>query len=501
MDLHALLITLPAIVALAFKGGIYAYAANSKIHSRQTKLYLYFLFAMSLQNLAEIFGFYSLNAKHIIPYFEATAFYAASIVIIVLLFHLVLSLVYDDYLEGKKNWVLKFLYVYAVVLEGLLLFTPWLISDFIKFEYWIGYSMTRVPGPLFFLFEIYAIGVFLSVIGILFYGAKNQTTAQKRAKNSLFLIAIIPMALVVIAVLTLLHFGIKWINASITFPIAITYFLVVTAYVIHQHRLFDIQFFIPWSKVRARKTAFYDHVRAMIAEIADLGSVREAVHRLASTLGCSVALVSTGKPVLAVAGGAQQMVAFPLEQLHNINRIVVANEIADSAPATYALMRQHGVAAVVPFYPHSQSASGWMLLGDAFSEQVYTPLDFKMVEQLFDKMAELFLDKLLLMRGQLAAAERRLQTMEFRLQEAETGIAALRSENETLQQQNLRLTREQAADSLLVSDAPRNGMLPNIALLGRDKPLLKRLRRFSRRRTSMWGRTPRASAARACPTC
>lgn len=102
MDLHALLITLPAIVALAFKGGIYVYAANSKIHSRQTKLYLYFLFAMSLQNLAEIFGFYSLNAKHIIPYFEATAFYAASIVIIVLLFHLVLSLVYDDYLEGKK---------------------------------------------------------------------------------------------------------------------------------------------------------------------------------------------------------------------------------------------------------------------------------------------------------------------------------------------------------------------------------------------------------------
>ena len=286
------------------------------------------------------------------------------------------------------------------------------------------------------------------------------------------------MTLVVITVLVLLHFGIRWINASVVFPVAITYFLVVTAYAIHQHRLFDIQFFIPWSKVRARKTAFYDRIRAMTAEIADLGSVREATHRLSETLGCSVALVSTGKPVLAVAGGAQQMVAFPLEQLRNIDRIVVANEIADSAPATYALMRQHGVAAVVPFYPHSQSASGWMLLGDAFSEQVYTPLDFKMVEQLFDKMAELFLDKLLLMRSQLAAAERRLQTMEFRLQEAETGIATLRSENETLQQSNLRLTREQAADSLLATDVPRSGMLPSIVLLGRDKPLLKRLRRF-----------------------
>ena len=64
------------------------------------------------------------------------------------------------------------------------------------------------------------------------------------------------------------------------------------------------------------------------------------------------------------------------------------------------------------------------------------------------------------------------------MQEAETGIATLRNENETLQQLNLRLAREQAADSLLATDVPRGGMLPNIVLLGRDKPLLKRLRRF-----------------------
>ena len=478
MDFNVFLICLPAFVALLFKGGIYAYASCSSIHNRQTRLYLYFLFALSIQNVAEIFALYTVNTKNVIPYFEVTVFYASSIVIIALLFHLALSLAFDNYLQGKKRWILVGGYLYAGLLEGLLLFTPWLIKDYERLSYGFGDSITRIPGPLFSLFEIYAIGLFLVSIGILIHGLRNQTSAIKRAKNSALLLAIIPMTLVVITVLVLLHFGIRWINASVVFPVAITYFLVVTAYAIHQHRLFDIQFFIPWSKVRARKTAFYDRIRAMTAEIADLGSVREATHRLSETLGCSVALVSTGKPVLAVAGGAQQMVAFPLEQLRNIDRIVVANEIADSAPATYALMRQHGVAAVVPFYPHSQSASGWMLLGDAFSEQVYTPLDFKMVEQLFDKMAELFLDKLLLMRSQLAAAERRLQTMEFRLQEAETGIATLRNENETLQQSNLRLTREQAADSLLATDMPRGGMLPSIVLLGRDKPLLKRLRRF-----------------------
>ncbi len=473
MEVNPFVVSLPAIVALLFKGGIFAYAFSSKTHNLQTRLYLLFLFALSIQNIVEISHFYALS-RGIIPYFEITVFYAAAIIALALLFHLAVTLSFSEARMLKVRPVVFLAYSCAATLEVFLVFTPWLISDYVRF----GYSVTRVAGPVFFLFEIYAVGIFLGVIGMLVHGTRQQSTPQKRLKNSMFLVAIIPMALVVIAVLTLLHFEIRLFNASITNTVAITYFLAVTAYAIHQHRMFDLQFYIPWSKVRTRKTVFYDRIRAMIAEIADLGSVREAVHRLADTLRCPVALVSTGKPVLAVAGGAQSMVAFPLDRLHKIDRIVVANEIVDTAPDTCNLMRSHGVAAIVPFYPHSQNASGWMLLGDAFSEQVYTSLDFKMVEQLFDKMAELFLDKLLFMRNQLAASERRLQTLELHLQQAQTGIVALRGENESLRGQNLRLAREQAADSLLATHAPEQTTLPSIVLLGRDKPLLKRLRRY-----------------------
>ncbi|MBI3571542.1 MAG: hypothetical protein HY082_10660 [Gammaproteobacteria bacterium] len=472
MDTSIFLVSLPAVIALLCKVGIFIYARALGTHSRLTRLYLYFLFALSIQNIAEISHFYTL-ARGAMPYLEFTVFYTALILAVAFLLHLAIAISFRSG-DTRVRYALTGVYMYAGVLAILLIFTPWVIADLVR----LSYTASRIPGPLFPALEVFVVGGFLGAIGIFIRGARRQDTPLKRAKAAIMLLAIIPMATVMITVFTMLHFNIRLFNATIINPIAITFFLVVTVYAIHQHRLFDIQFFIPWSKVRQRKTAFYDRIRAMISEIADLGSVREATHRLADTLGCSVALVSTGKPVLAVAGGAQEMVAFPLEQLRNINRIVVANEIADTAPETYTIMRQHGVAAVVPFYPHSQNASGWMLLGDSFSEQVYTPLDFKMVEQLFDKMAELFLNKLLVMRGQLAAAERRLQTMEFRLQEAETGIAALRGENETLQKLNLRLAREQAADSLLMADVPKDGMLPNIVLLGRDKPLLKRLRRF-----------------------
>lgn len=472
MDLIIPLVCVPALIALLFKAGIFFYARSSGTHSPQTRLYLYFLFALSIQNVSEIYALYAINVNGILPSADVTLFYAISIGVIALLLHLALSLAVTA--KNRQRAVLAPVYAYVVLLESLLIFTPLLISGYERFEYGFGYSATRLPGPLFFLFEFYAIGIFLAVIGLLVYGSMRQETIQRRAKNKVLLLAIVPMAAVVITVLCLLHFGIKWINASVTFPIAITYFLIVTAYAVHQQRLFDIQFFIPWSKVRKRKTAFYDRIRAMVAEIADVGSVKQAIERLADTLRCPVALVGAPKPVFA-STGSQQMATMPIEALRQIDHILVANEIADRLPQVHKIMRQHGVAAVVPFYPHSQNAASWLLLGDSFSEHVYTPLDFRMVEQLFDKMAELFLDKLLAMRTQLADAHRQIQTLEFRLQGTETNVAALQNKIELLGRENLRLTREQAADTLL-SASRSVGTTITITLLGRDKSMLKRLR-------------------------
>lgn len=466
------LYAIPALLALGIKGVIFIYAQRSPIRSLQTRLYLLFLIALSVQNVAELTFFDAASVGANIPK-GGYVYFGASILALAFAVHLAMSIAWNHDRRQEIHRYALAVYAPALVLEVLLWATPSLVAGFTP----LRYTYTRVAGPLYFLFETYAVICTTAVITILVYGALRHPLPVERVKNKLVLLGLVPMALIVISTVVLLHFGLQWFNSTVTLPIATTFFLAVSAYATHQHRLLDIQFYIPWSKVRARKTAFYDRIRTMIAEIADLSSVREAVHRLSDTLGCSVALVSTGKPVLAASGSAQQMVAFPLQQLHNIDRIVVANEIADNDPATYKLMQRHGVAAIVPFYPHSHSASGWMLLGDKFSEQVYTALDFKMVEQLFDKMAELFLDKLLAMRNQLAAAERRLQFTESRLQQTEAGLVALRTEVSQLRDQNQRLAREQAADSLIASRAPEHGALPGIILLGRDKPLLKRLRR------------------------
>lgn len=470
------LICLPAVASLVLKGGIYAYARLSGTHNLQTRLYLGFLFALSLQNVAELFGLYALNVSGVMPYVEARLFYAATIIAFPFLFHLAVSLALNE-----PHWARKilpqFVYAWAILLQALLFLTPWLIKDFEILKYGIGDSLTRVPGPLYALFALYAIGIFCGTVGMAIYGARKQDTAQKRLKNSMLLVAVIPMTLLVLVVLTLLHFGIKWLNWSVTFPVAVTFFLAITAYATHQHRLFDIQFYIPWSKVRKRKTAFYDRIRAIIAEISDLeaGSVKQALERVADTLRCSAALVGGPAAPILAADRAQNMASMPVDQLRGVHRITVANEIEQARPEIYATMKRHGVAAIVPFYPHSQNAASWLLLSDSFSEHVYTPLDFRMVEQLFDKMAELFLDKLLAMRAQLTHAYRQIQTLEVRLQGTETNVAALQSRIDILGQENLRLTREQPADALLAASRSAENPI-TITLLGRDKTMLKRLR-------------------------
>ena len=469
---------LPAIIAFVFKVILLLYANASSSQSKVTRLFVIFLFALSLNNLAEV-SFFLAGGKDVIPVLPLNLYFLSAFAALALFVHLFSSFVFGSLTNVKATFGLTGLYGYAGALAALLLLTPWLITGYAP----LGHSYYRVPGPLYFLFEIFALVCFAVAVAVLIYGALRESVHRTRIKCQLMLVGIAPMTIIVVSNIALMHYGITWLNTPMLLPAAITFFLVIATYAIVQYRIFDIQFYIPWSSVRKRKSAFYQRIRSMIAEIADLDSPSQLLDRLADTLRCPVALVGGDRPVLAGAGGSQFMAALPREVLARFDHIVVANEIADRFPDAYQTMQRHGVAAIVPFYPHSKHASGWLLLGDSFSEQVYTRLDFKMVEQLFDKMADLFLDKLLTMRNDLAQAARQIREFERRNELVSANLATLSGELESLRSENTLLRREQAADSLspalgaaaAVSEA-RATLPPSVTLLGRDKAVLKALR-------------------------
>lgn len=471
MELNPYLISLPAIIALLIKGGIYLYSRQSGQHNLRTRLYLALLLTFAIQNMAEISHFFTLGHNQL-PYIAFYIFYISILFACAILVHLAIALNFEEQMDHRIWLIPPVAYVLLSVIVVFLISTDWVVTDIMP----IGLSVSRVTGPLYFLFEFFVLGSLLTTVAVLYFGARNTENATRRARNSAMLLAIIPTVLIGFAVLIMLRLGVARFNGVIILPITMSFFLAVTAYAIHQHRLFDIQFYIPGTGVRKRKTSFYRRMRNMITEIADLQSVEEVIDRVSDTLRCPVALITGNKPVLAAATAAS-MASMPRNALSSIDHILVTREMEQADTPLHQALQHHGIAAVVPFYPHSEHASGWLLLGESFANTVYTPLDFRLVEELFDKMADLFLDKMLTIRTQLADTARALRQSEIQRLKLEQSLTSTQAEKQTLAKENLQLLSQQPADSVSLSHTIGTAPLSiSITVLSRDKELLAQLK-------------------------
>ncbi|MDH3280313.1 MAG: hypothetical protein OEQ18_04190, partial [Gammaproteobacteria bacterium] len=152
MDLSPFLNAAPAAIALAVKVGIFLYARLSPIHNRLTTIFLFSLFALCLQNLAEITHFFTLSAGYI-PTFELTLWYVSGITALMLLWHLAVGLALDNVVGVWSRWLYRAHYLFGATLLVMLLSGDQLVQGFEA----IGHTATRIPGPYYFLFEIFAV--------------------------------------------------------------------------------------------------------------------------------------------------------------------------------------------------------------------------------------------------------------------------------------------------------------------------------------------------------
>ncbi len=389
---------LPALIALGFKLALFGYslkceaenaARYSNVRGLQARLYLLFLFSLSVQNVAEINFLTSETASVAEPW--GRLYFGASIFVLVFLLQLAL-LIGTGWRAGSSKavtWGTVLLYLPALTLEILL----WRTSLFVAGFEPMAYTYTKIPGPLFFLWESFVVSYLCTSVLLLVHGARRQVTALQRMQNKLILIGLIPPIVIAIGVMILQRFGFRTFNTTATLPLAFTFFIVATAYAIYEDRLFDVAFYVPWSKVRKRKSALYRRLRATVGATAAMRSVHDVLDGVADALRCQVVLLGGPRTAVATAKTAAAMIgdgahaAFPRTALREIDRIVVAEEIAASHPELHRLMRRHQVGAIAPFRGRSASVPQWLLFGANFSDEVQTALDFKHVEALLDGIA------------------------------------------------------------------------------------------------------------------
>lgn len=417
-------ISIPALVALIFKVVLLVYTARSSVKNLITRLFLALLVALTLLNVVE-FSLLNYFSKHgLTPIVQAGgyAYIGLWVLAIPILLHLSLVLSFDERVLRNRRWFILALYAPPVMLEYLLLFTEKFVLEFKPFLY----SILREPGPWYWMGESWAIAFLSATLVILLYGARSARPALPRMRNRLWLLALTPMVVLAIYLLIANRYGWTRLTFPVYTPITMTFFLLVTTYATHEHprpggfyrflyRLFDIELCLPWSRLYKRKTALYRRIERMIAELGDSRSIKDIVKRLSDTFQCPVVWIGELRPMAATAGEAPEMTRFPRAELAKIDRLLIAHQIPRALPATYALMKNHKVAAIVPFHPYSKTAASRMLLGESFSEQVYTPQDLELAQTLFDRLADYFVDQQMLMHGQLSEARQELRALYRRL--------------------------------------------------------------------------------------
>ena len=416
--------SLPAAIALLIKLLVLYFSWRAKARNAKTRLFLAATIASLGISVVETVGvnFKSLqSAEKVLEYSNlfGYSYYALFIPFLGLL--VMLAVVISE--EKRAFAISIFIAIYVLILEYLLLFTPLLITGFQPFKF----ALSSVPGPLFGLFEVLTLVTALVVLFFPLQGIEADRPPLVRSQCKLWLATASPVVLLIVLVFALLHFNIRIFNTVATLPLLSALLLVAVCYAVHNQRIIELDFYLPWSHTRKRKTLLYSRLSTAAAE----PSAEQAIRNLADILKCPAVWISPHKSSAVEAGdGASVLSGFPREGLGRVDRMLVSNE-GEDLPDVRHSMSARGVGVIIPFFPHSCTAASWLSLGDGFNRHIYTPLDFRTLQQLLDRLAILLLDDIL--------------RPETSLQQKAVQLRDLQSSQESLQEQFQRLFLQEPA--------------------------------------------------------
>jgi len=248
------LVVIPSLLAICLKIAIFMRYHDSL---RKDNLNLGILFlAIFFLNLAELFSIrseFSQQTSMVI----LLAYYCSLYFII----HAYINLCIE-YSEFKWN-IARIKTGLNIALAGLVLgtiLTRFIIADVTPTEI----SLTRVPGDLYWTYQLYVIGGLLFAVSLLFRGLKRTTSNINRQKCLVVLISTATPVAMTISIIVLMAMGVN-INGAIFMSLSLTLMLALMVYAEEKTRLFRLLTFVPFTKERKLHTQLLRQVTDCIA--------------------------------------------------------------------------------------------------------------------------------------------------------------------------------------------------------------------------------------------
>ncbi|MDP6417538.1 MAG: helix-turn-helix domain-containing protein, partial [Gammaproteobacteria bacterium] len=110
-------------------------------------------------------------------------------------------------------------------------------------------SLTRVPGDLYWMWQLYIVGGLLFAVSLLIRGLKRTASNINRQKCLVVLISTATPVATTISIIVLMAMGVN-INGAIFMSLSLTLILALMVYAEEKTRLFHLLTFVPFTKER-----------------------------------------------------------------------------------------------------------------------------------------------------------------------------------------------------------------------------------------------------------
>ena len=227
---------LPALLALIFKLFVLVYVLKG---ARVSTLFLSLIVVFAAHNAIEILGYFYFDQSMSDSMFFRFYYVATAFVLLYMLLHGIAVA------RMQTQWSTYFLIGVTTLISAITLFTDLIIAG----HYSIGYSLSAVKGPIFWLFAIFALTTLLGNIVVLiqgYRGAKSQIQSV-RCTQSLYALGPVILVCFLTLIFKVTEVG---INATGLIPIATTLFLAIVLKTESKHKLSDLRRLLPLSMER-----------------------------------------------------------------------------------------------------------------------------------------------------------------------------------------------------------------------------------------------------------
>lgn len=248
------LLVLPSLLAIGLKIAIFM-RYHGSLRRENINLGIFFL-AIFFLNFAELFSIEA-DYSHAVLLQILLAYYCC--VVFVIHAYINLCLDYSEFkwhvgrIKTALNIALPLLIVALIASRGI-------VSDVVP----TAYSLTRIAGEFYWIFQVYALGGLIFAVSCLVYGLRKSDSNLLRQRCLIVLISTTAPVLTTFGVIGAMAAGVE-VNAAIFMSLALTAMLGMMIYAEEKTRLFRLLTFIPYTKERKLHKQLLAHVTDCIA--------------------------------------------------------------------------------------------------------------------------------------------------------------------------------------------------------------------------------------------